>query len=524
MLNLNVGLMGHVDSGKTTLAKALSEIASTAAFDKNPQSQQRGITLDLGFSALRTDLPAELQGHGNWNQLQYTFVDCPGHASLIRTIIGGAQIIDLIVLVVDIGKGIQTQTAECLVIGELTSRKMIVALNKIDTIEENRRVKLVDKMKKGITSVLMKTVFEGSPIVEISAAKGINLDQFVLTLKSISFIPVRDYNMPFLFAVDHCFTIKGQGTVCTGTVLQGQIKLNEEVEIPKIKSTRKVKSIQMFRQCQEIARQGDRVGICITQFDPKQLERGLICTPGFVLTTYATIIRVNRIKYFKGPIRNKSKFHVHIGYETVLACITLFKEEKVQNAEFNANVEYELIDEIEIDASDKDDHVFALLEFEVPIQTVTSALVIASKLDADIHKNQCRLAFFGRMEHHVSNKDYKSQFLPQLKIYKKKHKIGFVQRIVNESELIAAGLFKKEGNNRQAFIGLRIQLSSGEWGVINNTFGASSKVRLRFRTPLSEATLARLRQKNNSADQVKVELRFRKYVFTKDEVGNKVVQ
>ncbi|XP_058834056.1 selenocysteine-specific elongation factor [Topomyia yanbarensis] len=524
MLNLNVGLLGHVDSGKTTLAKALSAIASTASFDKNPQSQQRGITLDLGFSALQTDLPNEFQDRDNWNQLQYTFVDCPGHASLIRTIIGAAQIIDLIILVVDIGKGIQTQTAECLVIGELTTQKMIVALNKIDTIEESKRAKSVEKMKKGLGVVLMKTVFEGSPIVEISAFSRINLDKFLLALKSISFAPVRSYDMPFLFAVDHCFAIKGQGTICTGTVLQGQIKLNEEVEIPKLKLVKKVKSIQMFRQSQQAAQEGDRVGICIAQFDPKLLERGLICKPGFVLTTYATIVGLNRIKYYKGSIRSKAKFHVHVGYETVLACVTLFKSEQIKNLSFDSTTPYEFIEEVNAEPSKPDTHVFALLEFEHAIQATPRALVIASKLDTDIHKNQCRLAFFGRMEYHVSDRNYKSSFLPQLKIYKLKHKVGSVQRVVNANELIASGMFKKEGNNRQAFVGFQIQLSTGELGVIEDTFGASSKVRLRFMKPLDDATLARLRQKTNSQDPVKVGLKFKKYIFAKDEMNNKVVQ
>lgn len=91
MLNLNIGILGHVDSGKTSLAKALSTTSSTAAFDKNPQSQERGITIDLGFSSVTVDLPNHLKGNKeyNWKYLQFTFVDCPGHASLIRTIIGG---------------------------------------------------------------------------------------------------------------------------------------------------------------------------------------------------------------------------------------------------------------------------------------------------------------------------------------------------------------------------------------------------------------------------------------------------
>ena len=145
-LNINVGILGHVDSGKTSLSRALSSTASTNAFDKNPQSKERGITLDLGFSSFLTSLPAQLAG-GAYSQMQVTLVDCPGHASLIRTIIGGAQIIDLMLLVIDVTKGIQTQTAECLVIGEILNDTLIVVLNKTDMLPEAGREEKLSKMK-----------------------------------------------------------------------------------------------------------------------------------------------------------------------------------------------------------------------------------------------------------------------------------------------------------------------------------------------------------------------------------------
>ena len=109
--------MGHIDSGKTSLTRELTRIVSTAALDKNPQSQERGITLDLGFSAFFTRFPQE-KADDPYKFIQFTLVDCPGHASLIRTIIGGASIIDLMFLVIDVTKGIQNQTAECIVIGK----------------------------------------------------------------------------------------------------------------------------------------------------------------------------------------------------------------------------------------------------------------------------------------------------------------------------------------------------------------------------------------------------------------------
>ena len=134
--NINIGVLGHVDSGKTSLVRVLSTQFSTAALDKHPQSKARGITLDLGFSAFSANVPEHLAGQVE--KLQYTLVDCPGHASLIRTIIGGAQIIDRMLLVVDITKGIQTQTAECLVIGSILTPDLVVVMNKVDLIPEAR--------------------------------------------------------------------------------------------------------------------------------------------------------------------------------------------------------------------------------------------------------------------------------------------------------------------------------------------------------------------------------------------------
>lgn len=127
-------MLGHVDSGKTAICRILSEVASTASLDKNPQSQERGITLDLGFSAFFTRVPVRFEGKVKEEYLQFTLVDCPGHASLIKTIIGGAQIIDIMFLVIDATKGIQAQTAECIIIAELFMKKIVVVLNKVDLV------------------------------------------------------------------------------------------------------------------------------------------------------------------------------------------------------------------------------------------------------------------------------------------------------------------------------------------------------------------------------------------------------
>uniref|UniRef100_A0A6I8RZ53 Eukaryotic elongation factor, selenocysteine-tRNA-specific n=1 Tax=Xenopus tropicalis TaxID=8364 RepID=A0A6I8RZ53_XENTR len=243
-LNFNVGVLGHIDSGKTSLAKALSTTASTAAFDKNPQSKERGITLDLGFSSFSVPIPEHLAGTG-YQRLQFTLVDCPGHASLIRTIIGGAQIIDLMMLVIDVTKGMQTQSAECLVIGQIACNKMVVVLNKIDLLAENKRQAAIDKMTKKMQKTLENTKFHGSPIISVAAkpggpeapesVTGLGVSDLIELLMSHTYLPQRDPQGPFLMAVDHCFSIKGQGTVMTGTILSGSISLNDNVEIPALK-------------------------------------------------------------------------------------------------------------------------------------------------------------------------------------------------------------------------------------------------------------------------------------------------
>jgi signal recognition particle receptor subunit beta len=279
ILNLNVGVLGHVDTGKTSLVKTLSSVLSTAALDKSKQSRARGITLDLGFSAFLLPLPKHLKIESvgecdeknasgkdakmsppqsqqqqqktelqqKYDLLQVTLVDCPGHASLIRTIIGGAQIIDMVLLVVDATKGMQTQTAECLVIAEMTTRNLIVVLNKVDLFPEEEREERIRIAEKKMRNALRGTKFEDATMVGISACVGgekvaaiggqsgvdtqgnisgtHNIHGLLEILQSKMRAPNRDVKPSpdrFHFAVDHCFPIKGQGTVLTGTCLSGK--------------------------------------------------------------------------------------------------------------------------------------------------------------------------------------------------------------------------------------------------------------------------------------------------------------
>ncbi|EDW61923.1 selenocysteine-specific elongation factor [Drosophila virilis] len=507
--NFNVGILGHVDSGKTTLARALSSISSTAAFDKNPQSVERGITLDLGFSALVLESSA---GPNDGQQMQFTFVDCPGHASLIRTIIGGAQIIDLMLLVVDAQKGLQTQTAECLVIGELLDKKLLVVINKIDALPPEQRAAKLEKLQSRLRKTLAGTSFgDQVPIYSVSALAGTNIAELRAGLSAVHQMPQRQVDAPLLMYVDHCFAIRGQGTVCTGTLLQGRVAVNENVELPLLGERRKVKSIQMFRQPVQSARAGDRIGLCVTQFNAKLMERGIVAQPGYLRSVYAVCVRVQPIRYYKQAIRSRSKLHISVGHDTVMASLTLFRDEAAR-PDFDCSREYAYVEQLLPAESSSSECCFALLQFETPVLSILGGTLIASKLDMDVHSSSCRLAFWGRIAWQTHSVNYQSEELPRLRIYKRKEKQGQVQRVVSNSEIIVQNLFKKEAN-RDMYVGKRVQLSSGETGCIERTFGQTSKVCIVFRDGISSETLERL--KSEQAKEVRVLLNCKKYIFNK---------
>ena len=484
--NINIGLMGHVDSGKTSLAKAISLVSSTAAFDKNPQSQERGITLDLGFSAAVVESNERLKEifGGDCEKVQLTFVDCPGHASLIRTVMGGAHIIDLVILVVDIVKGFQTQTAECLLIAEMFCPQLIVVLNKVDLLPQNERSTKIEKMKQRVRKMLEDTKFTDAPIISSSAASSEpNVKEVLSTVLNI--VKPRSANQSaadlFLAAVDHCFQVRGHGTVLTGTVLSGKVSVGDSIELVPQGLVKKVKSMQVFRQPVQNAKQGDRVGICVAGLDSDLVERALIATPGKMNRCYAAIVDIKRIKYYKGDLVSKSRLHVTVAYETTLAVLTLFSVDQV-NKQFEIENEYLFESEYPAPANDPDESSkkkswFALLEFERPLVFPPNALVIGAKLDTDVETRQCRLAFTAQVVHPFTDNNYRQSNLQQLKVYREKSKEGFIERAQDRHNVVVRNLFKKD-TNIQNFEGMKVSLSTGEKAVIEGAFGHSGKVKL----------------------------------------------
>ncbi|KAH9577374.1 Transcription factor [Trypanosoma melophagium] len=509
MANLNVGILGHVDSGKTSLARALSTTASTAAFDKSPESQRRGITLDLGFSACRiptAEMAPRLHAVGI-DHVQCTFVDCPGHASLIRTILGGAQIIDIMILVIDACKGIQTQTAECLVIGEILCRPLVVVINKIDLVQggslEEKQM-MIAKLRKRLEKTFERTRWPAVPIVEIAAAprgevgsenevpKPINVMSVVSAVLSLANAeklkeqleaPLRSEEFVMMF--DHCFALKGQGTVFTGTVLRGKVEIGDNILVSESNVLRKVKGLQVFHKPVQCARRGDRVGLCVVQFDAEGIERGLLCSaqtsrkmasitelPLFESTS-AIIAEVNRVRFHRLPCDSHTKFHITIGHSTVMGTMKYFsrptlqtKEEDIKNGNgeycnFDFNQESLYLEELGEDSCFAFDNAesqvqpglpvalkrgtltyYAIILLERPIIASIGTPLIATRLDME-RENMCRIAFAGIVRAIISSDTSGGSSIPlwrTLPIVRYKTRELIVERVVNERTCIASGV------------------------------------------------------------------------------------
>ncbi len=538
ILNINIGILGHVDSGKTTLSKLLSSIASTAAFDKNPQSKERGITLDLGFSALYLKTPISLKKYypnnnklNNSDFIQITIVDCPGHASLIKTIIAGSSIIDTMILVIDAIKGIQVQTIECVVLSEILCEKITVALNKIDLTKNEDEIK---KKIKALQNNFAKTKFGNDiPIIPISSLnKDDNSIKNLLmnVLCCINFDVLNNKENDNLLAfVDHCFKIKNKGTIITGTIIKGNIKVNDEVYFPELMDKKQVKEIQIFRKSVKFANKGDRVGMLIKNLDKEKLERTIICSPSSneCILSEGGLFFIKKINLFKSELISGNKYYLMIGNQGVNAKCLFFSNnddkdifinfdmKNIKNTKINIDKfyskEYSYIPEIKIEQNNE--YELAFIKFDQKTIIPNNMIFLGSKIDIDITQKTNRLAFYGKMfDNNIKNIEDK------LKIFKNKFKEGKILRLVDDDNVaIVKGLFKKDNVNiSNNFIGKEVHIKEDEKkeiiGKILSTFGQSGKIKIEFNKKLSEVNLKDSQGNNLQYKNFNVELQYKKYL------------
>ncbi len=288
--HVNIGTIGHVDHGKTTLTAAITntlaekgwaEKKAVDEIDGAPEEKQRGITISTYHVEYETE------------NRHYAHVDCPGHADYVKNMITGAAQMDGAILVVSAADGPMPQTREHILLArQVGVPAMVVFLNKCDMVDDPE---LLDLVEMEVRELLTKYEFPGDeiPVIRGSALKALEGDAeykqkiFDLMAAVDSYIPdpVRDIDKPYLMPVEDVFSIKGRGTVVTGRVERGQIGLNEEIEIVGLKPTKKtvVTGIEMFRKQLDKAQAGDNAGVLIRGIEKEDVERGqVLAKPGSI--------------------------------------------------------------------------------------------------------------------------------------------------------------------------------------------------------------------------------------------------
>src|SRR3989338_6826084 len=281
--HVNIGTIGHVDHGKTTLTAAIATVLSKQGLatakkyediDNAPEEKTRGVTINITHIEYET------------KKRHYAHIDAPGHADYIKNMITGAAQMDGAILVVSAPDGSMPQTREHILLArQVNVPAIIVYLNKTDMVKDKE---LLDLVEMEIRDVLTKYKFPGDkiPVIKGSALKALADDPD--SLKSIEELmkavdeyipePVRPVDKPFLMPIEDVFTIQGRGTVATGRVERGVLKLNEEVEIVGLKATRKtvITGIEMFRKTLDEARAGDNVGLLLRGVEKDDVQRGQV--------------------------------------------------------------------------------------------------------------------------------------------------------------------------------------------------------------------------------------------------------
>ena len=288
--HVNIGTIGHVDHGKTTLTAAISshlagkngnEKVDFANIDKAPEERERGITINTSHIEYSTA------------NRHYAHVDCPGHADYVKNMITGAAQMDGAILVIAATDGVMAQTREHILLSrQVGVPRMVVFMNKCDMVDDEE---LLDLVEMEIREILSEYGFDGdnTPIIRGSALKALEgdpkwtakIDELMDAVDTWIETPERDTDKPFLMPVEDVFTITGRGTVVTGRVERGQLKLNDTVEIVGLKPTKStvVTGIEMFRKQLDYAEAGDNAGVLLRGIDRKDVERGqVLAKPGTV--------------------------------------------------------------------------------------------------------------------------------------------------------------------------------------------------------------------------------------------------
>ena len=359
--HVNIGTIGHVDHGKTTLTAAITKVladkglAKAMAYDdidNAPEERERGVTINVHHAEYETD------------NRHYAHVDCPGHADYIKNMITGAAQMDGAILVVSAADGPMPQTREHILLArQVNVPAIVVFMNKCDQVDDEELLELVELEVRELLSSYDYPgddipVIQGSALQvmeDVAGASGA-IEELMRQVDEYIPTPVRDEDKAFLMPVEDVFSITGRGTVGTGRVESGVVNKNEEVEIIGIRETRKtvVTDIEMFRKFLDDARAGDNVGLLLRGVDKEDLERGqVIAAPGSILPHTKFRAQVYVLKQDEGgrhtPFFNNYRPQFYFRTTDVTGSVTLPSGVEMVMPGDNVEVDVELMQPIAMD-------------------------------------------------------------------------------------------------------------------------------------------------------------------------------
>ena len=354
--HVNVGTIGHVDHGKTTTTAAITkyfgQFIDYADIDKAPEERERGITINTAHVEYETETR------------HYAHVDCPGHADYVKNMITGAAQMDGAILVVSAADGPMPQTREHILLArQVGVPKIVVFMNKCDQVDDPE---LLDLVEMEIRELLNEYNFDGdnAPVIKGSALKALEgnesdvqaIKDLIAAVDSYIDAPERDTDKPFLMSIEDVFTISGRGTVVTGRVERGELKINDEVEIVGLRDTQKtvVTGIEMFRKSLDYAEAGDNAGVLLRGISRDQVERGqVLCKPGSVTPHHKFKATVYVLSKEEGgrhtPFFNNYRPQFYFRTTDVTGVITLPEGTEMVMPGDNVDMDVELIHSIALE-------------------------------------------------------------------------------------------------------------------------------------------------------------------------------
>lgn len=316
-----IGTAGHIDHGKTTLVRALTGVDT----DRLPEEKRRGISIELGYAYLHSP-----------DGVSLGFVDVPGHERLLHTMLAGATGIDHALLVVAADDGVMPQTREHFaVVALLGVREATVAITKIDRIDESVRESRLAEVRAGISALLAPTPLAGAPMLAVSATTGEGIDALRERLLEVARQEhSREEGLAFRLAVDRSFSLSGVGTVVTGTVFSGTVRIGDELRIAPGSRTVRVRGIHAQNQQAESAHAGQRCALALAGVGKDEVHRGeWVCTPSVALASARIDILLTLWPDEAKPLRSGATVHAHLGASDVMASVALLDRDALAPGE-----------------------------------------------------------------------------------------------------------------------------------------------------------------------------------------------